>query len=315
MKQTENAELEELRLAVAAADRYFGGAAEAWIQADEEESGITPDGVPYVGENVSLDLLAKEAGELVALACDRWKIRREGGMLPEVAAFNESDDETKAAVAEKLGFLTEDAGGEPSHARIEARLLSELNAPEMAEILEFAKKIRGASVAVIHPDDIEMARGIVAAIGRPDLELIEDPRIPRGGLEIRTDLEYEMPEWAADFRAADFAEIRDAKALASHLDSDEGRAEIRSYAFMLRKAVAVIVRPDEVGAARELLEKLGSPPIEILEDESMRPDQMRIVDAEGLKNYREKRGESRPEPGSVLGEQSDSVDSERGGPA
>ena len=95
MKRPENAELEELRIAVAAADRYFSCAAEAWVQNEAGEARVTADGTPFVGENVTLDQLAEEAGALLLAACDRWGIRRVGGILPEVV--NSTEEERRRA--------------------------------------------------------------------------------------------------------------------------------------------------------------------------------------------------------------------------
>ncbi len=91
-------------------------------------------------------------------------------------------------------------GGESYHARAPDPSLAELrDALEMAKetgsleelravTLEvetsalslFRAKVKGATALVVHPDTLEEIRGCVDFLGRPDLELIADPRLERG---------------------------------------------------------------------------------------------------------------------------------------
>lgn len=65
------------------------------------------------------------------------------------------------------------------------KILEELGvAAETRELATLTRIVGDAEAAVVHPEDLELARDCLDQLGRGDLELREDPRVPRGQLYV-----------------------------------------------------------------------------------------------------------------------------------
>lgn len=120
-----------------------------------------PEGIRFFDKTSGRDLLLVAEGQPHAgWLCYR---HREGQWV----TLREATDEDRFRIAAGEGM---DA----------VRILAELNRSEVDAISEFAAKIKSATALVVHPDDLEDVRSVVAVLGRPDLELFSDSRLERG---------------------------------------------------------------------------------------------------------------------------------------